>query len=114
MASLMNFSIVEGRPSPSWQLVVGLTQRHPECEYFRLVESTDESATYETQRRGCEPNRMTFTMAQAKKTGLVKPYSGWDKWPAAMLRKICAVHLSRAVFPDSPLAGFYIPEELAA
>lgn len=115
MASLANFSLVEGRPSPNWQVIAAFTRQHPDCEYLRLVESTDERATYETKRRSePEPTRLTYTLDQAKRAALVRPNSGWVKFPEAMLRKMALVHLSRAVYPDSRASGLYIPEELGA
>jgi 5'-3' exonuclease len=115
MASLVNIHIVEGRPSPNWQLIVGFAQQHPDCEYFELIETTNERATYVTKRRqNKEPTTLTFTMEDAERTGLVKPFSGWDKFPAALLRKMCSVHLARAVYPDSKANGLYCPEELGA
>lgn len=115
MASLMNFDLVEDRPSPRWQVIVAFAIQHPECEYFRLVESTDTYATFVTKRRGQpEAPPMTFSVEQAKKAGLWKPRGGWDKFPAALCRKMAAVHLARAVYPDSKASGLYCPEELAA
>lgn len=114
MASLMNFDIVEGRPSPRWQVIVAFAMQHPESEYFRLVESTNEGATYVAKRRGNPEVTMSFTVEDAKRAGLYKPSSGWQKYPAALCRKMCAVHLARALFPDSKASGLYCPEELAA
>jgi 5'-3' exonuclease len=114
MASLLNFSLVEGRPSPGWQLVLGFTKNHPACEFFQLVDTTEKHCTYKTKRRGEAPVSMTYTIEMAQQAGLVKPGSGWAKHPAAMLRKICAVHLARAVYPDNKAAGLYIPEELGS
>ena len=113
MASLTNIDIVEGKPSPSWQLIVGFVQQHPDCEYFQLIESTRTSATYETKRRqNPAPTRLTYTIEDAKIAGLVKPLSGWERHPGPLCRKMCAVHLSRAVYPDNKVVGLYAPEEM--
>src|SRR5688572_26003041 len=52
MQSLRSIHVVEGKPVLSAQLLVALAKRHPDCMYFRLVESTTEKATFETQRKG--------------------------------------------------------------
>lgn len=113
MASLVNIEIVEGRPSPHWQVIVGFAQLHPDCEYFQLVETTREYAIYETKRRqNPVPTRLRYGLEDAEQAGLMKPFSGWDRHPAAMCRKMAAVHLARAVYPDSKVIGLYAPEEL--
>lgn len=115
MASLTNITIVEGRPSPNWQIIVGFVQQHPDCEYFMLVSSSRTSATYKTKRRqNPEATELTYTIEDAQIAGLVKPFSGWDRHPAAMCRKMCATHLARAVYPDSKVVGLYAPEEMGA
>lgn len=113
MSSLMNFEIVEGRPTPRWQLIMACAVQHRECEYFVMVESNDELATFETKRkRNDQPDSYTYTIEMAQKAGLVKPNSGYQKHPAALMRKMCCVHLSRVVYPDSKALGLYFPEEL--
>lgn len=114
MSSLMNFDIVEGKPSPKWQVIVAFAMQHPDCEYFRLVHSDDQGARFVAKRKGDPEVPMAFTIEDAKRAGLVKPSSGWNRYPAALCRKMCAVHLSRVVFPDSKASGLYCPEELAA
>lgn len=94
--------LVEGRVSLSAELWVAIVKRHPECEYFRLVESTDERAVYESKRRGAAPVRLEYTIAQAKQAGLAGKGT-WQKHPAAMLRARCATGLARAEFPDAAL-----------
>lgn len=113
MTSLMNFDMVEGRPSPKWQLIVAMAIQHPDCEYFEMIESTAEKAIFRTKRRQhSTPKEIGFSLDEARKAGLVKPYSGWDKFSAALCRKMSAVHLVRAVYPDNRAAGLYFPEEM--
>lgn len=112
--SLRQFDLIEGRPSPKAQLLVGLVKKFPDCEYFLLVESTPEKSTYETKRKGDpEPTRITYTIEQAKTAGHVMGREGVKKnWrdPATMLRWRCAVALARIVYPDV-VAGLYAVEE---
>jgi len=54
---------------------------------------------------------VTWTIDQASKIGLVKPGSGWQKFPRAMLRSRCISEGIRSVFPGS-VTGFYTPAEV--
>nr|PZN71285.1 MAG: hypothetical protein DIU57_21300 [Pseudomonadota bacterium] len=110
MQALRGLHVVEGRPVLSADLIVGLVKKHPACKYFRLVESTDERATYETLREGePEPTRITWTIQQAVKAGLTGR-SNWKAHPAAMLRARASAALARAVYPDVAM-GIYDPDE---
>jgi hypothetical protein len=54
---------------------------------------------------------LTWTIEQATKIGLVKPNSGWSKYPRAMLRARCLSEGIRTVFPGC-LGNMYAPEEV--
>jgi hypothetical protein len=113
MQSLRSIHIIEGKPTLSADLVAALVKNRPEvCEWFRLVESTDQIATYETQRRGePKPTKMSFSWADAQRAG-VTGKDNWRKYPAAMLRARCITALARAVYPDLAM-GIYDPDELS-
>jgi hypothetical protein len=112
MQSLRSVHVIEGKPTLSADLIAALVKsRSDVCEYFRLVESAADAATYETKRRGePSPTRMSFTMADATRAG-VTGKDNWRKYPAAMLRARCITALARAVYPDLVL-GVYDPDEL--
>ena len=110
MQALRAIHVVNGKPILSADLMVGLVKRSPECEYLRIVESTDERAVYETKRRGePEPTRLDWTFEQAKRAGLTNNPT-WKKHTAAMLRARCASALARAVYPDLVM-GIYEEDE---
>lgn len=117
MAALRSVHIIEGKHSLSAELMVALVLKSGLAEYFRLVESTDEICTYETKRRGApEPLRLSYTIEQAEKAGLLFVRQGkkpgpWHKMPKQMLRARCKSELARLEYPDL-LAGLYTPEEL--
>jgi hypothetical protein len=119
MTSLMGIHIIEGMPAFSAHLIVGFAKAHPSCRYFRLVDSSPTSCTYETHRDGSpEPERLTFTLEDAKAAGLVHTTKNgapgmWQKWPGQMCRKQCKVELARSVYEDV-VGGLYSPEELNA
>lgn len=110
MQSLRGIHVVEGRPTMAADLLVGLVKKHPACRYFRLVESTDERAEYETLREGePEPTRIVWTIQQATKASLTGR-ANWKAHPAAMLRARASAALARAVYPDVAL-GIYDEDE---
>lgn len=112
--ALDNFHVIEGKPAASAHLIMALTQKHPDCEYLMMVESTAERAVYETKhRRQPKAVRMEYTMHEARDAGLVRPRSPWDKFPKAMLRKTCGVLLCRAVYQEAT-CGLSCPEELGS
>lgn len=109
--ALRSIYFFDGKVTLSADLMVALVKRHSSCKYFRLVESTDQVATYETHRRDePSPTRMSFTLEQARTAG-VTGKDNWRKYPAAMLRARCSAALVRAVYPDAAM-GMYDPDEL--
>lgn len=112
MQSLRSIHIIDGKPTLSADLILALCKSRPDvCVYFRLVESTERGATYETQRKGePEPTRMTWTWEDAQRAG-VTGKDNWKKYPAAMLRARCITALARAVYPDLAM-GVYDPDEV--
>ena len=115
--ALAGFHMVEGKPYASADLIRSLAERSPECEYFRLVSSSTEEATWETKHKGHpEPTRYTYSIEEAGAAGLLertrsgKP-SNWEKRPRDMLTKTAGSKLARIVYPGATL-GLYCPEEL--
>lgn len=111
-AAVRAIHVIEGKPTLSADLMIALVLRSPHCEFFRCVETTDERATYSTQRRG-EPAPMTlsYSIEDARKAQLVKSGSNWDKRPRVMLRHRAAAELARLVYPDVVL-GLYVEGEI--
>lgn len=132
MTALDVIHIVEGKPTMHAHLITARAMAHPKCKWFRMVETSSEKATYETQHADYpEPTRLTYTIADAKAAGVCpmqprtqpvleknewgkqKDVRGqWEKRPAEMLRKTAAVQLVRIVYPDAAL-GIYATEELS-
>lgn len=112
MQSLRGLHVIEGKPTLSADAMAGLVKsRRDVCAYFRVVESTDKIATYETQRVDePAPTRMSFTWEDAQCAGATSK-DNWRKFPAAMLRARAITALARAVYPDL-LMGIYAPDEL--
>lgn len=111
MQSIRSVHIINGKPTLSADLILGLAKRSQACEYFQLVESTDKIATYRTKRRDePEATTMSFTLDMAKRAGITGNPT-WGKYPEAMLRARCIAALARAVYPDVVL-GIYETSEL--
>lgn len=109
-AALDGFHVIEGKPSASADMMRALAERHPDCEYFMLVESSAESASWETKhKRHPKPTRYTYTIAEARQAGLTS--GNWSKRPRDMLTKTAASKLARLVYPGATV-GLYSPEEL--
>lgn len=100
------------RPSLAADMMVGVVKmRGDTCSYFRLIESSDTIATYETQRRGePQPVKLSYTIQQANAAGLTGKGT-WKAHPAAMLRARCSSALARIVYPDL-VNGLYDPDEI--
>jgi hypothetical protein len=107
MQALRSIHVVDGKPSLSADLMVGLCQRRRDvCEYFMCKETTPTRATYVTKRAGDpQPTELSWTLEQAKQAGLAGRGT-WSKYPDAMLRARCASALARLVYPDL-LGGVY-------
>jgi len=112
MASAGSISIIKGKVSLSADATIALCKRSPACLYLRLTASTEEIATYETQRHGDpSPTVLSYTIAQASKAGLTGSQT-WRAHAPAMLRARCGAAIGRAVYPDL-VAGIYDPDEMA-
>ena len=116
VTALRMFDIIDGpggtkQPAPRAQLLVAMCLRERAvCEYFRCVDSTETSATYETKRAGDPPQRETYTIEQAKKAKLIRDGGAWDKDPSSMLLARASSRLARRVYPDV-VGGMYSAEE---
>lgn len=111
VAALRGVHVIQGKATLDATLVTALVQQHPDCEYWRLVENTNERCTIETKRRGhSAPVVRTWTMEDAKRAKLTGKDT-WQSYPAAMLRARCTTDLARGVYGDA-LFGVYTQEEL--
>jgi hypothetical protein len=109
-ASLRSIYMVKGKVTLSAAMMVAIVRASPLCLKWRLVESTDKVATYETIRVGDDaPTAMSFTIEQAKRAKLDS--GTWLTYTESMLRARCKANLCREVYPDL-LAGVYATGEM--
>lgn len=112
MKSFGSINVIGGKCECSAELLLGLVKSSGVCKYFRLIESTDQIATYETERHGEGMTRLSFTYAQAMALGLTSK-DNYKKQPATMLRWRCVSALAKAVYGDVTL-GLYTYGEMTA
>lgn len=112
MMSMLYVDVIEGRPSVKPELM-GARIRSAGHK-IKVVEWTDEVCTLHGIRTDGETLTVTFTIADARRAGLVKERSNWEKWPKAMLWARALAMLGRALFADAIMGASYVPEELGA
>lgn len=109
--ALRGLFVISGKVGIAADLMMALALRHPECRYFRCVETTVERASFATQRASDPEMALSFTMQEAHDAGLMSN-ANYKKYPAAMLRARCIAALARLVYPEV-MHGLYVPEELS-
>lgn len=123
MQAMRGIYSVHGRPGVDAALMHALCLQSPLCEYFDFVpeESDDMRATFVAKRRGRPEKKLTFTIEDAERMGVVdrgkdeeaKKDNNWNKNRKAMLRARAKSELARIQFPDV-IFGMYSKEELEA
>lgn len=116
MESLRSIDVIDGRPSPSAEWMVGRV-----FEAGHIVVATEQTATSCTVRgtRFMGPDgttyemEFTFTIEMAKRAGLTNK-SNWKNYPEAMLYWRAVAQLVRQFFPDVIRGIKHLPEELGS
>ena len=97
--------VIQGKPGLSPRGALALIQNHPQFAGMEIKDGVgpngEPSACRVTMKRtnGFEYTA-EFTMEDAARAGLVKPDSGWIKYPANMLRWRAVGFCADVVFPD--------------
>jgi hypothetical protein len=104
-----DFHIIQGRPALKADAMLARFQNAGGKVEWK--EYTDDRVTGVFSHPNGGNLAVTWTIEQATKIGLVKPGSGWQKFPRAMLRSRCISEGIRSVYPGS-VTGFYTPEEV--
>lgn len=111
MQSLVNIQVIDGKPSLSAHLIAVRVR-----SAGHKIESTGDATTYTvTITRGDDDSTHseTFTIEQAKRAGLVRAGSGWEKYPEDMLYARALTRCARRHVPDALEGGaIYATEEL--
>jgi hypothetical protein len=105
-----DYHVIQGRPALKADAMMARFQAAGGKVNWEVY--TDERVTGTFSHPNGGSLVVTWTIEQARAIGLVKPGSGWQKFPRAMLRSRCISEGIRSVYPGS-VTGFYSPEEVA-
>jgi hypothetical protein len=113
LQALQNIAVINGRPSIWGDAAIALVRGHPDCLSVKEgVEGEGEARQgwCEVTRRGEQPQRRTFSIADAKRAGLWGKSGPWTQYPDRMLQVRARGFAIRDVFPDA-LRGVLTREE---
>lgn len=108
--ALNGINVIQGKPTASPQLMLGLINRSGLLEDMQIEEG-DDYCSVTLKRRGRAAYTFTFTDADAQAMGLLNK-DNWRKMRATMRRWRAISGAERIVFPDI-IIGLYPPEEIA-
>lgn len=104
-----DYHVIQGRPALKADAMMARFQQAGGKVEWK--EYTDERVTGVFSHPAGGSLAITWTIEMGKNIGLVKPGSGWHKYPRAMLRARCISEGIRSVYPGC-VAGVYTPEEV--
>lgn len=101
MTALRRMLIVDGKVEPDGQLMQAIVQAHEPDARFDVVELDEEHCTMRFRRPSRRTDvEYTVEIADAQRAGLIKPGSGWMKYPKDMLRLHATKRLCRIYAAD--------------
>lgn len=98
-ASFENIHVIEDKPSLSPKGALAMILNSPECAGVKITEDA-KGCTVTMKRRNGFEYTTTFTLEDARRAELIKPKSGWEKYPANMARWRAVGYCADIVFPD--------------
>lgn len=110
--------VIQNKAGLSPRGALALIQQSPLCVSLEIDDQVDgqgtpSACTVSMERTNGFKYTVTVTMADAQRAGLVKPGSGWENWPANMLRWRAVGFCADVVFPDV-IGGMKRTDELGA
>ena len=112
--SMQNINLIRDRLTSSANTMAMLVKKSGRYNY-RVKEHTDLKCSITFHEldgdKWIEVGESTFTMEDAKRANLVKPDSGWVKYPRAMLFSRAISQGARMYAPDA-IGGIYTDEEI--
>jgi len=110
--------VIDSKPSISPKGALALIHQSGELAHLEIHDLTDSQGNptrckVTMKRKNGFEYTTEYSMADAERAGVVKDKSGWDKYPANMLRWRAVGYCADVVFPDV-VGGLYRPEELGA
>jgi hypothetical protein len=113
LQALQNIAVINNRPSIWGDAAAALVRGHPACAGMREGVDGEGDARHgwcEVTRRGEQPQRREFSVADAKRAGLWGKQGPWQQYPDRMLQLRARGFALRDVFPDA-LRGVITAEE---
>jgi len=92
--------IVEGKPSLSPRGALALIMSSPLNGGVKIDEKADSCTVWMKRADNGFEFTITWTLDDAQRAGVVKPGSGWERYPANMLRWRTIGFVADVVFPD--------------
>jgi len=92
--------IVEGKPSLSPRGALALILGSPLNGGVKITEEPGKCTVWMKRADNGFEHTVTWTMDDAQKAGVIKPKSGWEHYPANMLRWRAVGFCADVVFPD--------------
>jgi hypothetical protein len=117
-ASFEFIAVIENKPTLSPRGALALILNSPELAGLDIKDEVDDkgvpaACVVTMKRRNGFSYTARFSMDDARRAGLVKAGSGWEKYPANMLRARASGYCADVVFPDV-LGGLKRADELGA
>lgn len=117
-ASFEYIVVIENKPSLVPRGALALILNSPLLAGLEIKDESDDkglpvACTVTMKRNNGFSYTARFTMEDAKRAGLVKPNSGWERYPAQMLKWRCVGFAADVVFPDV-IGGLKRADELGA
>jgi hypothetical protein len=111
-ASFEFIHVINGRPGLSPRGALALILQSDVCAGIEISDN-DDHCVVTMQRTNGFTYTTSFSMDDARRAALVKPDSGWTKYPANMLRWRAVGYCADVVFPDV-IGGMKRIDELGA
>lgn len=97
--------IIQDRPTLSPRGALALIMQSGQCESIKIEEQNDDKGNplackVTMKRKGGIEYTTVFSMQDAARADLIKPNSGWVKYPGSMLRWRSIGYCADVVFPD--------------
>ena len=101
LQSVQNICVINGHPQLYGDALIALVQGSPLCELYE--DGFDDSGQYgwaRTKRKGRKVSEQVFSMAMAKKAGLLGKKGPWQLYPERMCKMRARSWLCRDTYPD--------------
>jgi hypothetical protein len=109
MQSFDSIDLIHGNPFIRAQALHALVMMSGAAIFFEEESRTEDSVTWVTKRHGGSEQTATFSLADAKRMGLLGK-DNWKKDPLGMCANRAKARLARSVYPDVTM-GMYTTEE---